>query len=75
MRSLKDIDVAFVCMNLPYTMDIEQAASAVIEFKPAIVYPFHYRGGGGKFSDVEAFSDLVSAGDDSIEVRLRNWYP
>jgi L-ascorbate metabolism protein UlaG (beta-lactamase superfamily) len=75
MRSLKNIDVAFVCMNLPYTMDIEQAASAVIEFKPAIIYPFHYRGGSGKFSDIEAFSDLVNQGDGTIEVRLRNWYP
>ena len=75
MRALENVDVAFVCMNLPYTMDIEQAASAVIEFKPGIVYPFHYRGGGGKFSDIEAFSNLVKKGDKSIEVRLRNWYP
>ena len=39
MRALKNIDVAFVCMNLPYTMTPEQAASAVREFKPKIVYP------------------------------------
>ena len=43
MRKLMDIDVAFVCMNLPYTMDINQAASAVLEFKPKIVIPYHYR--------------------------------
>lgn len=41
MRNLTDIDVAFVCMNLPYTMDINQAASAVLDFKPSIVYPYH----------------------------------
>lgn len=75
MRALKDIDYAFVCMNLPYTMDVEAAASAVIEFSPKVVYPFHYRGGGGKFSDVEQFKKLVNAGNDQIEVRLRNWYP
>ena len=75
MRQLKDIDVAFVCMNLPYTMDVEQAADAVLEFKPDIVYPFHYRGGGGKFSDVEEFKRLVNQGNAGIEVRLVGWYP
>lgn len=74
MRSLKDIDVAFVCMNLPFTMNINQASSAVLEFKPKIVYPYHYRGQGG-LSDVEGFKKLVDAGNAKIEVRLRNWYP
>ena len=74
MRALRNIDVAFVCMNLPYTMDVDQAASAVLEFKPAIVYPYHYRGQNG-LSDVEAFRDKVSAGNKKVEVRLRNWYP
>jgi len=74
MRNLKDIDIAFVCMNLPYTMDVEHAAAAVIDFEPAVVYPFHYRGGGGKFSDVEQFKNLVDAAGKDIEVRIRNWY-
>lgn len=74
MRGLTDIDVAFVCMNQPFTMTVEQAASAVLEFKPKIVYPFHYRGQGG-LSDVEKFKKIVSEGNKSIEVRLRNWYP
>ena len=74
MRSLKDIDVAFVCMNLPYTMAVDEAADAVLAFKPHIVYPYHYRGQGG-FSDVNAFKTKVEAGDKNIEVRLRNWYP
>jgi L-ascorbate metabolism protein UlaG (beta-lactamase superfamily) len=73
MRKLKNIDVAFVCMNLPYTMDIEQASSAVLEFKPKIVYPYHYRGQGG-LADVEGFKKLVNAVNPSIDVRLRNWY-
>ncbi|MEP1094849.1 MAG: MBL fold metallo-hydrolase [Cyclobacteriaceae bacterium] len=74
MRSLTNIDVAFVCMNLPYTMDIKQASSAVAEFKPAIVYPYHYRGSGG-LSDVEGFMLLVNAAAPQVEVRLKDWYP
>jgi len=73
MRSLKNIDVAFICMNLPYTMSVEQAASAVLEFKPKIVYPYHYRGQGG-FSDTKQFKTLVNKGDASIDVRLKDWY-
>ena len=74
MRSLKDIDMAFVCMNLPYTMNINEAADAVLAFKPRIVYPYHYRGQGG-LSDVEGFKKLVVAGNANIDVRLLNWYP
>ena len=74
MRALTGIDVAFVCMNLPYTMDVNEAADAVLAFKPHIVYPYHYRGQGG-LSDVAAFKTKVEAGDKKIEVRLRNWYP
>ena len=74
MRQLQDIDLAFVCMNLPYTMSIDQAADAVLAFRPKVVYPFHYRGKGG-FSDVEAFKALVQKGNPEIEVRLLDWYP
>lgn len=74
MRALKDIDVAFVCMNLPYTMDVKEAADAVLAFQPRIVYPYHYRGQQG-LSDVNEFKTLVDAGNKKIEVRLRNWYP
>jgi L-ascorbate metabolism protein UlaG (beta-lactamase superfamily) len=74
MRALKDIDIAFVCMNLPYTMDINEAADAVLAFKPRIVYPYHYRGQGGP-SDVASFKKMVEEKNKNIEVRLRNWYP
>jgi L-ascorbate metabolism protein UlaG (beta-lactamase superfamily) len=74
MRALKNIDVAFVCMNLPYTMDVNQAAQAVLAFKPKIVYPYHYRGTDG-LADVNAFKSQVNGGNNKIEVRLRNWYP
>jgi L-ascorbate metabolism protein UlaG (beta-lactamase superfamily) len=69
MRALQDIDVAFICFNLPYTMTEEQAASAVREFQPDIVYPYHYRG-----SDPNKFASLVGE-DSGIEVRvLEGWY-
>lgn len=74
MRALKNIDIAFVCMNQPFTMTVEQAASAVLEFKPVIVYPFHFRGQGG-LSDVESFKKQVESANSKIDVRLRNWYP
>ncbi len=73
MRSLKDIDIAFVCMNLPYTMTVESAASAVVEFKPKRVYPYHYRGTEG-LSDINLFKGLVNKGDKSIDVIFLDWY-
>lgn len=73
IKALKNIDVAFVCMNLPYTMDINEAAATVLAFKPKVVYPYHYRGQNG-FSDTEAFKKLVNEKDGKIEVRVRDWY-
>ena len=67
MRAMKNIDVAFVCMNLPYTMTPEEAADAVRAFDPKVVYPYHYRG-----SDPEAFKKALDG--TGIDVRLRNWY-
>jgi L-ascorbate metabolism protein UlaG (beta-lactamase superfamily) len=73
MRNLKNIDKAFICMNLPYTMTVESAVSAVLEFKPKQVYPYHYRGTEG-FSDVKKFKTLINQGDESIEVIQLDWY-
>jgi L-ascorbate metabolism protein UlaG (beta-lactamase superfamily) len=73
MRALKDIDIAFVAMNLPYTMGVEEAADAVLEFAPKKVYPYHYRTPTG-FSDVAKFKELVEAGGKNIEVVQLNWY-
>lgn len=68
MRALKNIDVAFVCMNLPYTMPPDEAGEAVRAFHPRIVIPYHYRG-----SDLSAFKKALEG--TGIEVRLLNWYP
>ncbi len=74
MRSLENIDKAFVCMNLPYTMTVESAASAVLDFKPKEVYPYHYRG-RPDVSDVAKFKELVNEGNPDIEVIQLDWYP
>lgn len=74
MRGLQDIDVAIVCMNLPYTMDVESAAEAVLDMQPRIVYPYHYRGQDG-FSDIGRFAQLVQSENSGIEVRQLEWYP
>jgi L-ascorbate metabolism protein UlaG (beta-lactamase superfamily) len=66
MRALKNIDVAFLPMNLPYTMTVDQAADAVKAFRPKVVYPYHYKG-----SDPKAFAAAVGS---AAEVRLIDWY-
>lgn len=73
MRNLKNIDKAFVCMNLPYTMTVESAASAVLDFKPKTVFPYHYRGTDG-LSDVNLFKTIVNDSIKSIKVELLKWY-
>lgn len=74
MADLKKIDLAFLCMNLPYTMDIDDAAKATLSFNPKIVYPYHFRSQGG-FSDLAKFKQLVAQGNKKIEVRILDWYP
>jgi L-ascorbate metabolism protein UlaG (beta-lactamase superfamily) len=67
MRALKNIDVAFIPMNLPYTMTPLAAADAVRAFHPAVVYPYHYRG-----QDTKVFAKALEG--TGIDVRLRDWY-
>jgi L-ascorbate metabolism protein UlaG (beta-lactamase superfamily) len=68
MRALKNIDVAFVCMNLPYTMPPDEAADAVKAFHPKIAIPYHFRG-----SDISVFQKGLEG--TGIEVRVLDWYP
>jgi len=67
MKALRDIEAAFISMNLPYTMPPEEAAEAVKAFKPKVVYPYHYRN-----SDLSVFEKALAG--TGIEVRLRDWY-
>jgi L-ascorbate metabolism protein UlaG (beta-lactamase superfamily) len=71
MRALENIDLAFVCMNLPFTMDANAAASAVAEFQPTYVYPYHYRGRDNGTQDPAEFAKLVGP---ETEVKMGGWY-
>ncbi len=64
MKALKNIDVAFLPMNLPYTMTPEMVADAVKSFKPRILYPYH-------FSDTNTDLIVNLLKDTEIQVRIR----
>jgi L-ascorbate metabolism protein UlaG (beta-lactamase superfamily) len=64
MKALKNIDVAFLPMNLPYTMTPEMVADAAKAFHPGILYPYHT----GE-TDIAKLVDLLKS--SGIEVRLR----
>jgi L-ascorbate metabolism protein UlaG (beta-lactamase superfamily) len=66
MRDLRQIDAAFVCMNLPFTMPPSEAIPCIEAFHPKVLFPYHYRG-----SDL---SELHVLADQGVEVRLRSWY-
>ena len=68
-NNVKQIGIAFVPMNLPYTMTPKEAADAVRAFKPRVVYPYHFAK-----SDVSEFTRIVGS-DAGVEVRVRKWYP
>ena len=74
MRALKGIDIAFLPMNLPYTMSVEKAAEAIRAFKPKVVYPYHYRSHDGTKADFGQLKKLVGE-DSGVEIRVREWYP
>jgi L-ascorbate metabolism protein UlaG (beta-lactamase superfamily) len=65
MKDLKKIDVAFLPMNLPYTMTPEMVADAAKSFSPAILYPYHYGN-----TDTSIITNMLK--DSGIEVRIRN---
>ncbi len=65
MQNLKDIAIAFLPMNLPYTMTPEMTASAAKMFRPKVLYPYHY----GQ-TDPQKLVQLL-AEDKDIEVRIR----
>jgi L-ascorbate metabolism protein UlaG (beta-lactamase superfamily) len=72
LAELQNIDIAFLSMNLPFTMSPQQADTFMRTIKPKVVYPYHYRE-GSNFGNAITFKNLMST-DFSIEVRLRKWY-
>ena len=65
---VRDVDVAFLPMNLPYTMTPAEAAECAKGFKPKIAIPYHFQG-----QKPEEFAAALKG--ESIEVRILNWYP
>jgi L-ascorbate metabolism protein UlaG (beta-lactamase superfamily)/pimeloyl-ACP methyl ester carboxylesterase len=68
IKALKNIDAAFLPMNLPFTMSPSEAAECVKAFKPRIVFPYHYQG-----QKPEEFA--VALKGSGVDVRLLDWYP
>lgn len=66
-RAIRDIDIAFICVNQPYTMKPEQACEAVKALQPKIYYPYHY-GQVDEPTDVEALKKML---DSVCDVRIR----
>jgi L-ascorbate metabolism protein UlaG (beta-lactamase superfamily) len=65
MKALEAIDVAFLPMNLPYTMDPGQVADAARTFRPKVLYPYH-------FGDTDTARLVVLLqGEKGVEVRIR----
>lgn len=69
MKALKNIHVAFLPMNLPYTMTPEMVADAAKAFTPAILYPYHYGA-----TDTNKLVELLKS-EKGIDVRIRKIYP
>lgn len=65
MKALRNIDIAFLPMNLPYTMTPEMVADAARSFRPKVLYPYHYGD-----TDTARLVELLKAEKD-IEVRIR----
>lgn len=66
MKALQDIDVAFLPMNLPYTMTPDMVANAAKAFRPRILYPYHFGD-----TDTNELLRLLGA-EEGIEVRIRD---
>jgi L-ascorbate metabolism protein UlaG (beta-lactamase superfamily) len=70
IQALRGIDVALLCMNLPFTMSVADAAACARTFAPKILYPYHYQN-MDMTKDVSMLPGLVGA---ASEVRLLDWY-
>jgi L-ascorbate metabolism protein UlaG (beta-lactamase superfamily) len=65
MKAIQNIDIAFLPMNIPYTMTPEMAANAARLFNPAILYPYHYGD-----TDTNILVELMKD-NSQTEVRIR----
>jgi len=73
IRALTNIDVAFVCINQPFTMTVNEATNLVSAMRPKVIYPYHYRDQSGATTNAAAFKQRLNP-NVGVEVRLRKWY-
>ncbi|HUF62841.1 MAG TPA: MBL fold metallo-hydrolase, partial [Verrucomicrobiales bacterium] len=73
MLALQEIDLAFLCMNVPFTMTVDQAAEALLAFRPRLVYPYHYRNQDGGFANLGRLRSLLGEGS-GVQVKEGDWY-
>ena len=73
MAELGEIDAAFLCMNLPWTMSTGQAARAAKFFRPAVLYPYHFKNKDGSLSGLKTLETLLEA-ERVTDVRILTWY-
>ncbi|MCI2150738.1 MAG: MBL fold metallo-hydrolase, partial [Prevotella sp.] len=66
MRQLKNIDIAFLPVNQPFTMTPEQAARAARIIRPKVLFPYHYSD-----TKIERVAQLLKG--SGIDVRIRNY--
>ncbi len=67
LSALRDIDIAFLPVNQPYTMTVDQAVAAVKAIRPAVFYPYHY----GETDEKTDIDRLLRELDGVAEVRIR----
>ena len=67
LRALRDIDIAFLPVNQPYTMTVDQAVEAVKAIRPAIFYPYHY----GEVDEKTDIGRLVRETEGLTDTRVR----
>ena len=73
IRALPDIDVAFLSINIPFTMTAGAATNCIRAMRPKVVYPYHYRDQSNATTNAATFKQWLGT-DFGIEVRLRKWY-
>ncbi len=73
LRAVTNIDLAFICMNQPYTMTVGEATNLVRAMRPKVVYPYHYRDASGATANAAIFKQWLGT-EPGVEVRLRGWY-
>jgi len=68
IKALENIDRAFIAMNLPLSETVENAASAVLGFKPKSVYPYYYKKGAQSVEDINLFKSIIEEKNKSIDI-------